>query len=78
MAHQCSPASVLNAAGTVAYGLMKYYTGNNTGDNPGNLPDPYYCQEALLFFTISRLLFKQWILTLNNRVGGRCDVWNHD
>lgn len=22
---------------------MKYYTGNNTGDVPGNLPDPYYC-----------------------------------
>lgn len=22
---------------------MKYYTGNNTGDTPGNLPDPYYC-----------------------------------
>ena len=22
---------------------MKYYTGNNTGDTPGNLPDPYFC-----------------------------------
>lgn len=22
---------------------MHYYTGNNTGDVPGNLPDPYYC-----------------------------------
>ncbi len=25
---------------------MKYYTGNNTGDNPGNLPSPYYWWEA--------------------------------
>lgn len=24
---------------------MRYYTGNNTGDVPGNLPDPYYCQR---------------------------------
>lgn len=22
---------------------MAYYSGNNTGDVPGNLPDPYYC-----------------------------------
>ena len=26
--------------------MMKYYTGNNTGDVPGNLPDPYYWWEA--------------------------------
>lgn len=25
---------------------MKYYTGNNTGDTPGNLPDPYYCKTS--------------------------------
>jgi len=25
---------------------MKYYTGNNTGDTPGNLPAPYYWWEA--------------------------------
>lgn len=24
--------------------MVKYYTGNNTGDTPGNLPDPYYCE----------------------------------
>ena len=36
-------ASVKSAASTVAFGLMKYYTGNNTGDVPGNLPDPYFC-----------------------------------
>lgn len=40
----CSYAdSVKSAADTVAYGLVKFYTGNNTGDNPGQLPDPYYC-----------------------------------
>lgn len=37
------PASIKDGAATIAYGLMKYYTGNNTGDVPGNLPDPYYC-----------------------------------
>lgn len=26
--------------------MMSYYTGNNTGDNPGNLPSPYYWWEA--------------------------------
>lgn len=50
-----SLASTKNAAGTVAFGLMKFYTGNNTGDNPGNLPSPYYCQQALFFkVTVAR------------------------
>lgn len=30
--------------------MMKYYTGNNTGDVPGNLPDPYYWWEAGAMF----------------------------
>ena len=38
--------SVKTAASTVAFGMMKYYTGNRTGDNPGNLPEPYYWWEA--------------------------------
>ncbi|UPK93215.1 hypothetical protein LCI18_004150 [Fusarium solani-melongenae] len=42
--------SVKSAASTVAYGLMKFYTGNNTGDVPGNLPDPYYWWEAGALF----------------------------
>lgn len=25
---------------------MKYYTGNNTGDNPGNVPSPYFWWEG--------------------------------
>lgn len=36
-------ASIKEAAATVAFGLAKFYTGNNTGDNPGNLPEPHYC-----------------------------------
>lgn len=41
-----SEDSIKSAASTVAYGMMKYYTGNNTGDVPGNLPSPYYWWEA--------------------------------
>jgi mannan endo-1,6-alpha-mannosidase len=39
--------SIEKAAGQAAYGLVKYYTGNNTGDTPGNLPDPYYCKSPM-------------------------------
>ncbi|RYO73725.1 hypothetical protein DL766_005233 [Monosporascus sp. MC13-8B] len=42
--------SIKEAASTVAFGLMKYYTGNNTGDVPGNLPDPYFWWEAGAMF----------------------------
>ncbi|KAK3350948.1 glycosyl hydrolase family 76-domain-containing protein [Neurospora tetraspora] len=42
--------SVKDAAATIAYGMMRYYTGNNTGDTPGNLPDPYYWWEAGAMF----------------------------
>jgi mannan endo-1,6-alpha-mannosidase len=38
------------AASTIAYGLMKYYTGNRTGDVAGNLPDPYFWWEAGALF----------------------------
>lgn len=41
-----SDQSIRNAAATAAYDMMKYYTGNNTGDTPGNLPDPYYWWEC--------------------------------
>ena len=34
----------------MAYDLVTFYTGNNTGDVPGNLPDPYYWWEAGAFF----------------------------
>ncbi|KAI1458436.1 glycoside hydrolase family 76 protein [Annulohypoxylon moriforme] len=45
-----SDDSVKQAASTVAFGLLKYYTGNNTGDTPGNLPDPYFWWEAGAMF----------------------------
>lgn len=41
-----SPESIKNAAGTAAFDLMTYYTGNRTGDTPGNLPDPYFWWEC--------------------------------
>ncbi|CAD6453386.1 5ca13ffb-814f-475f-885e-54df019d5286 [Sclerotinia trifoliorum] len=42
------PTSIKNAAGTIAYGLMKYYTGNvtNTPETIAVLPSPYYWWEA--------------------------------
>ena len=40
--------------------MMKYYTGNNTGDNPGNLPAPYYWWEAGAMFGI---MVDYWYLT---------------
>jgi len=45
-----SPDSIKSAAATVAYGMVSYYTGNNTGDVPGNLPSPYYWWEAGAMF----------------------------
>jgi len=38
--------SIKAAASAVAQGMMKYYTGNNPGDTPGLLPQPYYWWEA--------------------------------
>jgi mannan endo-1,6-alpha-mannosidase len=42
--------SVKNAAKLVAGNMMKYYTGNQPGDTPGNLPDPYYWWECGAMF----------------------------
>lgn len=53
-------ASVKSAASTISYGLMKYYTGNRTGDVPGNLPDPYFWWEAGAMFGT---LVDYWFLT---------------
>ena len=46
----CPIASIKSAASTCAYGMMKYYTGNHTGDVPGNLPQPYYWWETGAMF----------------------------
>ncbi|KEQ93244.1 glycoside hydrolase family 76 protein [Aureobasidium subglaciale EXF-2481] len=45
-----SPDSIRSTASVVAYDLMSYYTGNRTGDVPGNLPAPYYWWEAGAMF----------------------------
>lgn len=42
--------SIKSAASQIAYGMVKWYTGNNTGDVPGNLPSPYYWWEAGAMF----------------------------
>ena len=42
--------SIKQASSTIAYDMMSLYTGNNTGDNPGNLPQPYYWWEAGAMF----------------------------
>ena len=42
--------SIKAAASNVAYNLMTYYTGNRTGDVPGNLPQPYYWWECGAMF----------------------------
>jgi hypothetical protein len=42
--------SIKSAAASVAYDMMTYYTGNHTGDVPGNLPQPYYWWEAGAMF----------------------------
>ncbi|THW98877.1 family 76 glycoside hydrolase [Aureobasidium pullulans] len=42
--------SIRSTASVVAYDLMSYYTGNRTGDVPGNLPSPYYWWEAGAMF----------------------------
>ncbi|RMZ87696.1 hypothetical protein DV736_g5082, partial [Chaetothyriales sp. CBS 134916] len=45
-----STDSIKSAAKTIATGMMKYYTGMNPGDTPGNLPEPYYWWEAGAMF----------------------------
>ncbi|MDI1485415.1 MAG: hypothetical protein OHK93_000552 [Ramalina farinacea] len=38
--------SIKQVASRVAYDMMTFYTGNHTGDVPGNLPPPYYWWEV--------------------------------
>lgn len=52
--------STKEVAATIAYGLTKFYTGNNTGDTPGNLPDPYFWWEAGAMFGT---LVDYWLMT---------------
>lgn len=52
--------SIKKAAKQVATNMMTYYTGMNPGDNPGNLPDPYYWWEAGAMFNA---LVDYWFYT---------------
>lgn len=54
------------SAKAIAKNMMSYYTGMNPGDNPGNLPDPYYWWEAGAMFNA---LIDYWFYT-------RDDTWN--
>ena len=46
---------------------MRYYTGNEPGDTPGNLPEPYYWWEAGAMFGA---LIDYWFYTAD-------DTWNN-
>lgn len=61
-----SKDSIKKAAKLVASNMMSYYTGMNPGDNPGNLPDPYYWWEAGAMFNT---LIDYWFYTGD-------DTWN--
>ncbi|KAM3084111.1 hypothetical protein ACMFMG_001783 [Clarireedia jacksonii] len=64
-----STTSIKTAASTIAYDLMSYYTGNNTGDVPGNLPSPYYWWEAgAMFGTMINYWYYTNDTTYNNNV----------
>lgn len=58
--------SLRKAAKDVAKNMMTYYTGDQPGDNPGNLPDPYYWWEAGAMFNA---LIDYWFYTGD-------DTWN--
>lgn len=59
--------NVKDVASTMAYGMLSRYTGNLTGDVPGNLPDPYHWWTTGAMF--GALLDYWWITgdeTYNN------------
>ena len=41
-----SAQSIKSDASAIAWQMMTNYYGNQTGNNPGNLPTPYYWWEA--------------------------------
>ncbi|PYI11042.1 mannan endo-1,6-alpha-mannosidase [Aspergillus sclerotiicarbonarius CBS 121057] len=55
-----NPASIKAALHSIATQMLTHYTGNLPGDNPGNLPDPYYWWEAGAMFSA---LIDYWYLT---------------
>ena len=55
VANYFAKVSIKAAASTVAYDMMKTYTGNQTGQTPGLLPEPYFWWEAGAMFGSSTL-----------------------
>ncbi|KAI6708730.1 hypothetical protein B2J93_1293 [Marssonina coronariae] len=45
-----SSDSIKSVSSTLAFDMMTYYNGNQTGGTPGNLPPPYYWWEAGAMF----------------------------
>ncbi|OJD36289.1 glycoside hydrolase family 76 protein [Diplodia corticola] len=61
------PNSIKSAASTIAYGLMRSYTGNQTGQIPGYLPQPYYWWEAgSMFMTMVEYWYSTGDATYND------------
>nr|POE51124.1 mannan endo-1,6-alpha-mannosidase dcw1 [Quercus suber] len=54
------PQTIKDAAATVAYGMVKYYHGNESGQTPGILPPPYYWWECGAMFNS---LINYWYYT---------------
>lgn len=54
------PNSLKQAASTIAFDLVSYYTGNETGQVPGNLPQPYFWWECGAMFGT---LVDYWAMT---------------
>lgn len=52
--------SIRSAAKTIAYGMVTYYNGNETGMIPGELGDPYYWWECGAMFNS---LINYWYYT---------------
>ncbi|PYH88465.1 mannan endo-1,6-alpha-mannosidase [Aspergillus ellipticus CBS 707.79] len=52
--------NITAVARDLAWDLVSFYTGNHTGDVPGNLPDPYYWWEAGAYFGT---LVNYWVYT---------------
>ena len=66
--------SIKSAASTIAFDMMSEYTGNRTGDTPGNLPDPYYWWEcgAMLFYLST---CRSQTVADNDRFGTMINYW---
>lgn len=53
-------SSIDSALSTIAYGMVKYYQGNESGMIPGELGDPYYWWECGAMFNS---LINYWYYT---------------